>query len=101
MARPAERIRPPNASTPIKFALPSLTEARALHALAKGEATDAQQKQALNFILLKASAAGSEVMVPGQADTTAYLAGRRSVSLQIGWVLNHPPDVFRGEREQD
>lgn len=96
-----ERIRAPKQGTPIAFALPTLKEARAVHALAKGEADADQQKTALNFILLRASAAGHEVMVPGDPNTTAYLAGRRSVSLQIGWVLAQSAEAFREKSEQD
>lgn len=72
-----------------------------MHALAKGDATADQQKTAWNFILLRASAAGQEVMVPGQSDTTAYLAGRRSVALQLGWILAQSPDAFREKGELD
>jgi len=81
-------------------ARPTLGEARAVHALSKGEATPEQQKQAFGWLLLKACGAGDEVLAIGQPDVTAYLAGRRSVSLQIGWVLGQSPDAFRqGEKD--
>lgn len=72
-----------------------------MHAWAKGEASPEQQKIAFNWILLGACRAGDEVLVPGQPDVTAYLAGRRSVSLQIGWVLGQPADSFRTKGEVD
>jgi hypothetical protein len=86
--------RPPRKS-PTDFAQPTLTEARAVHAFAKGEATAEQQKAMFRWLLHGACGAGNEVLVPGQADVTGYLAGRRSVSLQIGWVLGQTPEAFR------
>jgi hypothetical protein len=81
--------------SPTDYAIPTLVEARAVHAFAKGDATPEQQKAMFRWLLHGACGAGNEVLVPGQPDVTTYLAGRRSVSLQIGWVLAQPPDVFR------
>jgi hypothetical protein len=81
--------------------VPTLNEARALQAFAKGEASPEMQKVAFNWIIRDACRAANEIMVPGQGDTTAYLAGRRSVSLQIGWVLGQPVDAFRAKGELD
>lgn len=83
------------AESPIAYAVPTLTEARALQAFSKGQASEDQQKVAFNWIILRACRAGDEVLIPGQSDVSAYLAGRRSVSLQIGWVLGQPADAFR------
>lgn len=86
----------PRSKDPVPYCShPSLGEARALHSFAKGEATGEQQKALLRWLLHGASRAGGEVMIPGQPDVSAYLAGRRSVSLQIGWVLAQPPEAFR------
>lgn len=93
--------RAPGHGTPTEFAVPSLTEARALHAFAKGEATPEQQKSLFNWIIKGASRSAGEVLVPGQSDVTAYLAGRRSVALQIGWVLAQAPESFRNKGEFD
>lgn len=71
-----------------------------MHAFVKGEATTEQQKIAFNWLLRGACRAGKEVHVAGQPDTTSYLAGRLSVSLQIGWVLGQPVEAFR-DGEQD
>ena|SRR3990167_3875684 len=87
--------------TPVAYAVPSLTEARAIHAFAKGEATAEQQKTAFNWIIKGACRAGKEILAPGQDDVTAYLAGRLSVSLQIGWVLGQPAEAFRTKGEID
>lgn len=82
------------------YAEPTLNEARALQAFSKGEATAEQQKVVFGWLLLKACRAGEEVLAAGQSDVTAYLAGRRSVSLQIGWVLGQPAEAFRqGEKD--
>lgn len=77
------------------YAVPTLREARAVQAWARGEATAEDQKIAFNWIVKGACRAGQEILAPGQADVTAYLAGRLSVSLQIGWVLAQPADAFR------
>jgi hypothetical protein len=98
MSKP--EMREPGHGTPSAYAIPSLKEARALLAFSKGEATAEQQKTVFNWLLRGPCRAGREVMVPGQTDTTAYLAGRLSVSLQIGWVLGQPVDAFRNG-EQD
>lgn len=90
MAKPQRK-----AKSPTDFATPTLTEARAVHAFAKGEATAEQQKAAFRWLLHGACGVGNEVLAPGQPDVTAYLAGRRSVSLQIGWVLGQPAEAFR------
>lgn len=80
---------------PTAYAEPSLVAARALNALANGEATKEQQRLALRWIMAGACRAGQEIIVPGQPDVTAYLAGRLSVSLQISWVLGQPAENFR------
>jgi hypothetical protein len=77
------------------YAVPTLREARAIHAWSKGEASADDQKIAFAWIIKSACRAGQEVFAPGQGDVTAYLAGRLSVSLQIGWVLGQPLDAFR------
>lgn len=89
------KLREPGHGTSTAYAIPTLAEARSIHALARGEATAEQQKSAFNWLLRGACRAGKEVMVPGQPDTSAYLAGRLSVSLQFGWVLGQPVDAFR------
>lgn len=89
MAKHSKRL------SPIDFAVPTLIEARAIHAFSKGEATQEQQKVFFRWLLQSACRAGGEVLIPGQPDVSAYLAGRRSVSLQIGWVLGQQPEAFR------
>jgi len=86
---------------PTGYAIPTLKEARALQALSKGKASEQEQLLAFHWLLLKACRSGDEVMVPGQPDATAYLAGRRSVCLQIGWVLGQQAEAFRKQGEQD
>lgn len=86
---------PPHKGTPLVYAVPTLSQARAIQAFASGEASPEQQKQVMNWIVKDACRAGQEMLVPGQPDTSAYLAGRLSVSLQIGWVLGQPVESFR------
>lgn len=91
----------PGSGSPTAYAVPTLRQARAVQALAVGEATKEQQKIALDWIFKGACRAGREVLAPGQADVTAYLAGRLSVMMQIGWVLGQPADAFRARGEKD
>ena len=94
------RIAIPQHGTAAAYAVPSLEQARALQAFAKGEATERQQKVAFDFIVRGACGAGRETLAPGQPDVSAYLSGRLSVSLQIGWVLGQPAEVFsKGAKE--
>lgn len=96
MARPAS-----NRNDQTSYAIPTLTEARAIHAFSKGKATAEQQRTVLNWIIMGACRAGKDMLAPGQPDVTAYLAGRLSVSLQIGWVLGQKPEAFRQKGELD
>ena len=93
--------KPQEKAQPWDYAKPTLAEARALHAFSRGEASPEDQKTAFKWIVMKACRAGQEVFAPGQQDVSSYLAGRLSVSLQIGWVLGQPVEAFRqpGETE--
>lgn len=64
-----------------------LPDASALQALLKGQADEYQQKRALNWILTNACMTYEETFVPREADTSAFLAGRRNVGLQIVKLL--------------
>ena len=85
----------PHQGTPLQYAIPTLKEARAIRALVSGEATKDQQKTAYLWLVTGACGAGKEMLVPGQPDVSAYLTGRLSVSLQIGWVTSTPVETFR------
>lgn len=89
------------AKRPWPYAVPTLAEARALQSFSKGQATERDQKLAFNWIVRGACRAGQDVMVAGSPDVTSYLAGRLSVSLQIGWVLGQPAESFRKAGETD
>jgi hypothetical protein len=88
-------LRPPGHNTAVAYAVPTLAEARALHAFSRGDASPEQQKAAFGWIIKRACRAGQEIFVPQQPSSTAYNAGRLSVSLQIGWVLGQPVEAFR------
>jgi hypothetical protein len=88
-------MRIPHHGTPLQYAIPTLKEARAIQALASGEATKEQQRAFYLWLVTGACGAGSEMLSPGQPDVSAYLAGRLSVSLQIGWVSSSPVESFR------
>jgi len=87
--------RSPGYGTPTVYAIPELSQARAVQAFAGGEATPEQQKVAFDWIIRGPCRSAEEVLAPGNPDVTGYLAGRRSVALQIGWVLAQPVESFR------
>lgn len=62
----------------------------AIKALAAGNASPGQQRDALNWIILRAAMYGEETFATGKPDLSDYLAGRRSVALQI-MVLRDMP----------
>lgn len=64
-----------------------LPDAAALQALARGDATADQQLRALKWIVERAAGAYEHTFVPGAADQSTYLEGRRSVGLQVVKLL--------------
>jgi hypothetical protein len=58
-------------------------DAGAIQALSRGDATDAQQRRALEWIVHAACMTYDEPFVPGRPDVSDYLAGRMSVGRQI------------------
>jgi hypothetical protein len=64
-----------------------LPHASALQALARGDADEHAQRRALAWIVENAAGTYEETFVPREADTTAFLQGRRSVGLQIVKLL--------------
>ena len=66
--------------------------AYAVQALAKGEATDAQQKFFLDWLIKEACQTYEEVFVPDNQRVTDYVAGRRSVGLALVKHVNVRPD---------
>jgi len=88
-------MKVPHHGTPMAYCVPTLKEARAIQAFVKGEATEEQQKAFFNWLIKGACGAGKEMLAPGQQDVSNYLAGRLSVSLQLGWVLATPVEAFR------
>jgi hypothetical protein len=62
----------------------------ALKAVAAGNASPAQQKRALVWIVHRAAMTYDETFVQGQNDATYFLTGRRNVGLQIMKLVNVP-----------
>lgn len=62
----------------------------ALKAVAAGNASPAQQKRALLWIVHRAAMTYDETFVQGRTDTTHFLTGRRNVGLQIMKLVNVP-----------
>lgn len=86
---------------PWQFVEPTLDEARALRAVAVGEATSEQQKKALSWIIHRACGASLDTFAPGQPDVAAYRQGRRGVAVLITQVLLTKPEDLRKHGETD
>lgn len=54
-----------------------------MQALSRGDASSDQQKRALEWVIKRAAMTYDETFVPGQADVSDFLAGRRNVGTQI------------------
>lgn len=67
----------------------------AVKAVAAGNASPAQQKRAMDWIIQRAAMTYDETFVAGSADVTAFLAGRRSVGLQIVKLINVKREYFK------
>lgn len=86
---------------PWQFVEPTLDEARALKAVAVGEATPEQQKKALGWIIHRACGASLDTFSPGEPDVSAYRQGRRAVGVLITQVLLMKPEDLRKHGETD
>lgn len=86
---------------PWLFSAPSIEEARAVQAIAVGEATSEQQKVGLGWIRRRACGAGLDTFAPGQPDLSHYRQGRQSVSVLITQVLFTKPEHWRQQGETD
>lgn len=75
-------------------------DAFAIKAVAKGEATEAQQQRALQWIIQAAAMTYDETFVPGQPDVSNFLAGRRSVGLQVVKLINVPIEQIRSDEPE-
>lgn len=89
-------MRNPIAPAPYTVAI-----AEAVKAVAAGNASPGQQKAAMDWIINHAAGTYDETLVPGQADVSAYRAGRRNVGLQLVKLINVPinllkPDTSKG-----
>jgi len=65
-----------------------LGDASAIQAISRGDASAEQQRRALDWIIKAAAMTYDETFVPGQADVSSFLSGRRSVGLQVVKLLH-------------
>lgn len=77
------------------------SEAQALRALYKGEATPDQQRQILRTITNKLSRPHDMTYVPGDQDRGAFLAGRAFVGQRILYYLNIPVSKLPEDNNAD
>lgn len=74
-----------------------LPDAGAIQALARGEANDAQQKRALDYIIRSLAGTYDLSYRSGKSDDTAFAEGRRFVGLQIVKLINANLGAIRGK----
>jgi hypothetical protein len=67
---------------------------RAIQALARGDATESDQRRALDWIINVAAATYDEPFRPGQGDAVTYMLGRRSVGLALVKLMKIKPDLL-------
>lgn len=70
-------------------------EARAIRALAAGEARPDQQTLALSFIIKKLARADDLAYVPGDTHASAFLTGRAFVGSRLRMILSTPVVNFK------
>ena len=75
-------------------------DAYAIKAVAKGKATEAQQRRAIDWIIRAAAMTYDETFVPGQPDLSDFLAGRRSVGLQVVKLINIPIELIQSDEPE-
>lgn len=64
-----------------------MADVSAVQALSRGDASPDAQKRALKWIIERAAMTYDQSFVPGQADVTHFIEGRRSVGNQIVKLL--------------
>lgn len=74
-------------------------EARAIRALAAGEARPDQQMLALAFIVKKLARADDLSYVPGDTHASTFLSGRAFVGKKLQYVLHTPVINFRETKQ--
>lgn len=76
-------------------------DAAALQALERGEATDAQQKRALAWIIEQGAATYQVAWEPDSERASSFEAGRRFVGLEIVKLLKLNLQSIRSKRNAD
>ena len=76
-------------------------DALAIKAVAKGNASEAQQRRAMQWIVQSAAMTYDETFVAGQPDVSANLQGRRYVGLQIVKLINTPIEQMKFGEEKE
>lgn len=76
-------------------------DAFAVRALAAGNATDVQQRRALDWIIRAAAKTYDASFSPVSDRETSFAEGRRYVGLQIVKLLNLPVEIIKGNKPHD
>jgi hypothetical protein len=80
--------------------LPTATEAAAIQALFRTDATPEQQRCAMEFIVLKLCGATWRSFDPANQFATAFAEGQRDVALQLNGIRNTDIRVFKQDAKE-
>lgn len=72
----------------------SKEDIRAIQAVAQGNASEAEQMRALDWIINTAAATYDEPFRPGHPDVRDYMLGRRSVGLAVVKLMKLKPEII-------
>lgn len=72
-------------------------DVRAIQALAEGNASESQQRRALDWLINTACGTYDEPFRPGTPDAVNYMLGRRSVGLAIVKLMKLKIEVLEGK----
>ena len=75
-------------------------DALAIKALRAGNANEAQQKRALDWIVQHAAKTYDVSFSPVSDRETSFAEGRRFVGLQIVKLVNMPAELFKGRKTE-
>lgn len=72
-------------------------DVRAIQAVAQGNASEDEQRRALDWIINSAASTYDEPFRPGSQDAVNYMLGRRSVGLAIVKLIRLKPEIFQND----
>lgn len=80
---------------PLQLPTTTITEAQAVKALSRGEASEDQQGLVYGYICRKLGMVGQLSLFPGQSDVTGFCNGRQFVGLNLIHLVETPMDELK------